>query len=333
VAHFPLVSAGARAGLRAAALARALPLGPQLVELTTELAHAVAPTLVPHVPVATPLPRPAPPLPPGDSARPRGESHEVRGSAAGAWAERAVVYFPSCLTRMIGALPGESFVPTARAMHEVLRWAGLNPRVPEEIDGLCCGMAFASKGFPEAARAASRRTAEALWRASDGGRLAVVTDASPCAGTLGELVAEALRESGRALHMLDFPAFWAREVLPGLGATPRRKGTAILHPTCTLVKSGGLDDLMTVARAHAECLEVPRFAECCGFAGDRGFLVPELTASATEVEATEIRRLLEREPGAGCYSTCRTCEIGMSRAVGRPFGSLLHLVHEAVLRA
>ena len=301
----------------------ALPLGPQLVELTTELLHAVAPTLLPHVPGLA-LPRP-----------PRAAATGAAAAAARepAARRRAVVYFPSCLTRMIGALPGETFAPTAVAMHDVLRWAGLAVRVPDGIDGLCCGMAFASKGFPEAARAAAARTAEALWRASDGGRLAVVTDASPCAGTLGELVAEVLRESGRAVRALDFPAFWAREVLPGLGETPRRKGTAILHPTCTLVKAGGVSDLLAVARAHAECLEVPRFAECCGFAGDRGFLVPELTASATAVEAAEIRRILEREPGAGCYSTCRTCEIGMSRAVGRPFGSLLHLVHEAVARA
>ena len=170
-------------------------------------------------------------------------------------------------------------------------------RLPEGVDGLCCGMAFASKGLHDAARAAARRTAEALWRASGGGRLTVVTDASPCAGTLGDAVAEALREDGRDVRMLDFPAFWAREVLRGLSDTPRRPGTAILHPTCTLLKEGGLADLLAVARAHAERVEVPRFAECCGFAGDRGFLVPELTASATEVEAAEIRRLLERRPG------------------------------------
>jgi D-lactate dehydrogenase len=244
-----------------------------------------------------------------------------------------VVYFPSCLTRIIGRLPGEDLVPTARAMHEVLGWAGFSARHPEGIDGLCCGMAFASKGYPDAARTAASRTAEALWRASDGGGLAVVTDASPCAGTLGDLVAAALRERGRELRILDFPSFWAREVLPAVADPPRRKGTAILHPTCTLLKSGRLADLLSVARAHAEQLELPRFAECCGFAGDRGFLVPELTASATVAEAAEVRRILEREPLAGCYSTCRTCEIGMSRAVGRPFRSLLHLVHEAVARA
>jgi len=316
--HFSLVAEAARAGLGTTAALRALPLGPGLVELASEVAHAAAPTLVPRVPPGLVLPLPALALP-----------TPVPGPPGG----RGVVYFPSCLTRIVGAQPGEDILPPARAMDDVLRWAGLSVRLPDGIDGLCCGMAFASKGYPDAARAAAQKTAEALWRASSGGRLPVVTDASPCAGTLAELVAEALKERGREVRMLDFPSFWAREVLPGVKDAPRRKGTAILHPTCTLIKSGGVADLLAVARAHAERVEVPLFVECCGFAGDRGFLAPELTASATAVEAAEVRRILEREPDAGCYSTCRTCEIGMSRAVGRPFRSVLHLVHEAVARA
>jgi D-lactate dehydrogenase len=318
--RFAIVAGMARAGMRLAAAVRRLPLGPSVVGLASEAAHAALPTLVPRVPGDLALPRPAPGL-------------GLAAGAAPAAAGRGVVYFPSCLTRIVGALPGEDTLPPARAMDVVLRWAGFAVRLPDGVEGLCCGMAFASKGYPEAARAAAGKTAEALWRASTGGQLPVVTDASPCAGTLADLVAAALKESGREVRMLDFPSFWVREVLPGVGDPPRRKGTAILHPTCTLIKSGGVADLLTVARAHAERVEVPLFAECCGFAGDRGFLVPELTASATTVEAAEVRRILEREPGAGCFSTCRTCEIGMSRAVGRPFRSLLHLVHEAVARA
>ncbi len=316
--NFGLVAGAARVGMGLVAAARALPLGPAVVELASEAARAVAPTLVPCVPPGLALPRAAP---------------RLRLSGGVASAGRGVVYFPSCLTRIVGSLPGENGVPTARAMDDVLRWAGFSVRLPDGISGLCCGMAFASKGYPDAARAAARKTAEALWRASSGGRLPVVTDASPCAGTLADLVKAILGETGREVRMLDFPSFWAREVLPGVADPPRRKGTAVLHPTCTLIKSGGVADLVTVARAHAERVEVPLFAECCGFAGDRGFLVPELTASATAVEAAEVRRILDREPGAGCYSTCRTCEIGMSRAVGRPFRSLLHLVQEAVARA
>jgi D-lactate dehydrogenase len=104
----------------------------------------------------------------------------------------------------------------------------------------------------------------------------------------------------------------------------------VLHPTCTLVKTGGLPDLVRVAQAHSEAVLIPPGAECCGFAGDRGFLFPELTASATAREAREVREAVP-DAGAGFYSTCRTCEIGMSRAVGRPYRSLVHLVREALL--
>jgi D-lactate dehydrogenase len=315
--RFALLALGARAALGAAALIRRLPLGGRLLEVKSGLMHAVAPTLVPRLRPDLVLPLPAGPLP-------------RVGTGEG---ERAVVYFPSCLTRILGALPGEDGRPPARMIVEVLAWAGRPARLPEDVDGLCCGMAFASKGYPDAARVAALRTAEALWRASDEGRLPVVTDASPCAGTLAESVAAVLREGGRALRSFDFPAFWAHEVLPGLSSPPRRRGTAILHPTCSLIKAGGLAELLVVARAHANTVVVPRAAGCCGFAGDRGFLVPELTASAARAEAAEIRDLLEREPAAALFSTCRTCEIAMTRAVGRRCRSLLELVHEALGRA
>ena len=156
----------------------------------------------------------------------------------------------------------------------------------------------------------------------------MVTDASPCAGTLREATARLLA-SGRVLRVFDFPVFWSREVLPGLERPGRRPGTAVLHPTCTLVKMGALPDLLRVARAHSEEVFVPPGAECCGFAGDRGFLVPELTRSATAREASEVKAL----DGAayGLFSTCRTCEIGVGRAVGRPYRSLVHLVREGMM--
>jgi D-lactate dehydrogenase len=229
---------------------------------------------------------------------------------------------------VLGALPGETFPPLARAMIDVLSAAGYSAAYPDGIGGLCCGMPFASKAFPEAARRAAARAAEALWRASREGRDAVVTDASPCAATLADLAAAHLAETRRVIRVFDFPSFWAREGLPRLGTPRRRPGAAVLHPTCSLVRAGGLPDLLAVARAHAETVVVPAGAECCGFAGDRGFLVPEVTASATSREAEEVRAL----PGdVACYSTCRTCEIGMARATGRPYRSVVHLVREALL--
>jgi D-lactate dehydrogenase len=241
-----------------------------------------------------------------------------------------VVYFPSCLSRILGPQPGEAFPSTAEAVTRSLAWAGYEVVYPEDLASLCCGMPFASKGFPEAASVAGARALEALRRASSEGELGVVTDASPCAGTLQDLAAEGAR-SGRALRVFDFPAFWAREVLPRLAPAMRAPRRAVLHPTCTLVRHDGLGDLLAVARAHAEEAIVPVSAECCGFAGDRGFLVPELTESAARAEAAEIRSRLEgADARSAVYSTCRTCEIGMSRAVGGPVRSIAHLVLEAL---
>jgi D-lactate dehydrogenase len=80
---------------------------------------------------------------------------------------------------------------------------------------------------------------------------------------------------------------------------------------------------------------VPVHSECCGFAGDRGFLHPELTTSATTAVGREVAQTCESAVAVGlnpgCYSTCRTCELGMTAAVGRPYASIVHLVREALL--
>lgn len=312
--HYGLVSRGLRAGLRAAGWLRGLPGGAAALEAASGMVQRAGLAVAPRVDRRVPLPRPAPRL-----AR-------VRARADGP----GVVYFPSCLTRTVGALPGESFAPLSAAMVEALDRAGFGVHLPRGVARLCCGMPFASKSYAEAADAAAAATSEALWTASQGGRLPVVTDASPCAGTLKELVGARLRKTGRELALLDFPAFWAGHALPRVRSVSKR-ARVVVHPTCTLMKMGGLADLLACARAHADEVLLPANAECCGFAGDRGFQVPELTASAAAHEAEEVREML----GVGdafLASTCRTCEIGMGRAVGRPYASLVHLVHETLPR-
>ena len=68
----------------------------------------------------------------------------------------------------------------------------------------------------------------------------------------------------------------------------------------------------------------PASANCCGFAGDRGFLHPELTRSATAEEAAEV--------GARDYDAYlgsnRTCEIGLNLATGKNYESFVFLLEE-----
>jgi D-lactate dehydrogenase len=298
----------ARAGLRFADWTTRVPGGPRALAALTSGAHRLASGLVPRVAPETPLPRAAPRLPLPRTGR----------------TGRRVAYFPSCLTRLLGQLPGEDGRPPAQALLELLEAAGWSAAYPEGAAGLCCGMPFASRAYPEAARAAAGAALAALSRS---GAEVVVTDASPCAATLRE-AALAAGAAAPACEILDFPSFWATRGLPALPPRRRRPGRTVLHPTCTLVKAGGLPDLLRVAQACAERVSVPAGAECCGFAGDRGFLIPELTERATWREATEVAALGD---ATGFYSTCRTCEIGMGRALGRPYRSLVELVHEVSL--
>ena len=66
---------------------------------------------------------------------------------------------------------------------------------------------------------------------------------------------------------------------------------------------------------------VPDRVGCCGFAGDRGFTVPELNASALE----DLKPAVAGKAVAG-YSNSRTCEIGLSLHSGIHYKSILYLV-------
>jgi D-lactate dehydrogenase len=82
--------------------------------------------------------------------------------------------------------------------------------------------------------------------------------------------------------------------------------------------------LRSLATALAEDVYVAPSATCCGFAGDRGFSHPELTAAATHDQAAELSgRRFDAH-----LSSNRTCEIGLTRATGEPYESFLFLLEE-----
>jgi D-lactate dehydrogenase len=82
--------------------------------------------------------------------------------------------------------------------------------------------------------------------------------------------------------------------------------------------------LQRLAEALADEVYVPPSAYCCGFAGDRGMLHPELTAAATAPEAAEVN---SRRFDA-YVSSNRTCEIGLASGTGRAYRSIIQLLEE-----
>jgi D-lactate dehydrogenase len=235
------------------------------------------------------------------------------------------VYYPACISRIMGALPGEpEETSNMEALLNIAARARVNLHIPRGLAGHCCGVPFSSKGFEAANCVAVNRTIESFYRWSDSGRLPILVDTSPCTYGLKtcrpQLSAENQQKFDK-LRILDSVEYAHSAILPKLPIV-RKLPSVALHPVCSAEKMGISSKLIALAGACSEQIAVPKEAGCCAFAGDRGFLHPELTASATQAEAAE----LESQRHDGYFSSSRTCEIGMTRATGKLYRSYLHLL-------
>ncbi|MFJ9633923.1 hypothetical protein ACIRU8_40130 [Streptomyces sp. NPDC101175] len=129
--------------------------------------------------------------------------------------------------------------------------------------------------------------------------------------------------TGNSLRVLDVAEFVDVEVLPALRAGDRIP-SVVLHRTCSSAQLGLHPALSRVATAVADEVVEPEDRGCCAFAGDRGLLHPELTASATAAESSAV----VQADGAAHASVKRTCELAVTRATGRTYRHLLELLDD-----
>jgi D-lactate dehydrogenase len=236
------------------------------------------------------------------------------------------VYFATCVVRMLGSNGDPNKPSIMESFLNVAKKANLNLLIPKDLSSYCCSQMFSSKGFLEAQKISANSTIEALWKWTNEGKLPVVLDVTSCTNTLQHtkpyLSAENQAKFDQ-LVILDSIEFLANTILPRLHIT-KRKSKIVLHPVCTLFKTGGTATLEALAAQCADEVILPAFAGCCGMAGDRGFYYPELTQSAAAREATEVKQ----HEANGYYSSAKSCEISMSDAVGKNYESLVFLVDE-----
>jgi D-lactate dehydrogenase len=242
--------------------------------------------------------------------------------------EAEVVYFPSCVSRAMGVPPLDEGAPSLIDVFlQVCYRAGILVYLPEESHGSCCGMPFSSKGYSLAYSEMIHQTLEKMWHWSQSGRLPIVIDSSSCAYSLrasGEALDEPDLDLWKKLTILDSVEFVQQYLLPRLQITPLNE-KVILHPNCALRKLNLDKTLEHVVNACAREVVIPENLGCCAFAGDRGLLFPELTASATAAEAAEVLS----ESYDGYYSSNLTCEMGMSLATQKSYRSFLYLIEKA----
>jgi D-lactate dehydrogenase len=260
-----------------------------------------------------------------DGGLPRGGTAPPRPVSP---SDAQAVFFGACIGTMFG--PEDEGPGSRDALRALLDRAGIPVVVPEENGGLCCGTPWKSKGHLDGYRLMSNRVLASLWDASRHGELPVVCDAASCTEGLDVMLTQAVAAHPEyaGLRIEDATTFVAREVLPRLSVDAKLPSIAV-HPTCSTTALGATGALTAIAAAVADEVFVPDGWGCCAFAGDRGMLHPELTASATSQESVEVAAADAARGGFDAFvSANRTCEIGMTRATGRPYRHVIEVLEE-----
>lgn len=155
----------------------------------------------------------------------------------------------------------------------------------------------------------------ALAKASDGGRIPIVCDQSPCL--------HRMREHIKSMKLYEPAEFIHDFMVPYLNFHKHDTPVAV-HITCSSRRMGIADKIVALAGMCSCKVLVPEEIGCCGFAGDKGFTHPELNAWGLR----KLRSQIEEAGISFGYSNSRTCEIGLTTNSGIPYKSIVYLVDE-----
>jgi D-lactate dehydrogenase len=230
---------------------------------------------------------------------------------------RKVVYFPSCINQTFGASKEDKHrvLPLVQVMVQLCNKAGYEVIFPENMQSLCCGMIWESKGMPEIANSKTAELERALLIASDNGRIPVLCDQSPCL--------HRMRSHISSLKLYEPAEFIENFLVPYLDFKPIDEPISV-HITCSTRHMNLANTIVALAQRCSRNVIVPTEIGCCGFAGDKGFLVPELNAWALR----KLKPQLVANSVHRGFSNSRTCEIGLTNNSGIPYKSIAYLVNE-----
>jgi D-lactate dehydrogenase len=225
-----------------------------------------------------------------------------------------VVYLPSCMNQSMG-LPLHSPVskPLVEETCDLLRKAGYEVVFPENMNSLCCGTIWETKGMPELAKKKCDEVEAALWEASEHGKYPILCDQSPCLHHLRKNI-----DSIKMYEPVEFIWEFLRDKLDFV----KTDRPVPIHITCSS-RLMHIDNIfVSLARLCSSNVIVPEGVGCCGFAGDKGMTFPELNAYALRKLRGQVKDC------AVGYSNSRTCEIGLATNSGIPYVSIVYLVNE-----
>ncbi len=242
-----------------------------------------------------------------------------------------VVYFSSCLNRAFApSAKSEDKRSIAEVFANLCRKADFNVINPDNIENLCCSKAY--KNHPDIVAKLVKESYDSLRAASKDGTIPIVCDHSACSLELFKLLHDyALQNTQPKLQIIDMPAFIDSVLAPRLSFTPNHQKIALYAPCSTRHYALNKESthweqaLLNLAKRCGAEVVVDSHLKCCGFAGNKGFLVPELNASALENIGQNNGQNLLNGIHKG-FSSSSTCEIGLSHKTGFSWQHIVYLV-------
>lgn len=229
--------------------------------------------------------------------------------------EKSVIYFSTCINRAFGP---SKYMPDSRSLQEVFESLCLKAKYsviyPKQLPKLCCGKAFIN--YTDLSAQNKANNIRLLKELSENGKIPIVLDHSACSTHL----IQELEHEG--LQVYDLAVFIAQEMFPCLHLEPLDESVG-LYTMCASKRAGYESQMLALAKACVQ-REVVVHAPtgCCGFAGDKGFLTPELNTHAL----MDFAKFYQDKGLKRGFSSSSTCEIGLSGATAMGWQHIAYLV-------
>ena len=212
---------------------------------------------------------------------PKANAYRLESKDSNAQSQVAIIYFSTCINRSFAP---QSSLKDTRALQEVFeslcKKANVSVVYPQNLSNLCCGKAY--KDYPQSAEAKRKEVYKALessvkeLQSKGVEQIHIVCDHSACSYELKN----GLKELDSTLTILDMPECIESTLLPRLHITPLDEDIA-LYAMCATRKGKWDKSLESIAKTctSGEVI-IHSKTQCCGFAGNKGFICSELNASA-----------------------------------------------------
>ena len=226
---------------------------------------------------------------------------------------KEVVYFTSCINR---AFAPSKLANDKRSLQEVFeslcKKAKVSVIYPKNIQNMCCGKAF--ENFSDIKEANLEKNKKILKKISKDGTIPIVIDHGACSARL-------IKDLKDEFKIYDLSTYLLKEILPEIDIKALDEDIA-LYTMCASKKLGIDNDMRELAKKCTNKRVLEHNMACCGFAGYKGFFIPELNINATKAFA----KFYDDKDVKFAFSNSSTCEIGLSDATDISWQHIAYLI-------